>query len=300
MPTDSGIFRDDTNTPVGGRIIRAYRRDTGALIGSALSSDGLATPGDPYLSDRVLLIRGDGSSIVDECPSPRTITSGGNAGLVTDAAAFGGKAIYLDGSGDSLKLDGNSALAFGTASFAVEMRIRPLSVSNDMALIDFRPLTTNGNYLTISLKPSGDINVYVNSAERIVGPHGFNTTAYHHVAYCRSGGVGRLFADGQLVGSWSDSTNYGVGANRPIVGALGFSESLTNANMFVQSIRVSLREEYTSAFTPPAQQFYANAPAAATPIGSYSITHSHTGERQFVFLDDAGGTTYNDKIARVV
>ena len=300
MPTDSGVFRDDTDTPVGGRIIRAYRRDTGALIGSAVSSDGNSIPGDANLSDRVLLIRGDGTSIVDECPTPRSISVVGNTSIVEDASAFGGRAIRLDGSGDYLTLDAHSSLAFGTGDFTVEMRLRPLSVSQDMTLFDFRPAYSNGGYPSVGLTSAGAINLYVDGSERIVGAHGFDTTAYHHVSYCRAGGVGRLFARGLLIGSWTDTTNYAVGTNRPIIGALGYREDLSNANMFVQSIRMSRRAEYTAPFTPPASQFYVNAPAAATPLGSYSITHSHTGERQFVFLDDAGGTTYNDKIARVV
>lgn len=297
MGTIAGIVKE-SGSPVGGRIVRAYRRDTGALLGSAVSSDGNPIPGDANLTDRVLLIRGDGLSIADQCPTPRSIAVVGNTSIVDDAAAFGGRAIRFDGAGDYLTLDAHSSLAFGAGDFTIEMRIRPLSISQDMALFDFRPAYSNGAYPVVAIAASGAINLYVNGAERIVGSHGFDTTSYHHVAYCRSGGVGRLFAKGLLIGSWSDGTNYGVGANRPIIGALGYREDLANANMFAQSIRMSRRAEYTAPFTPPAQQFYTNAPAAATPLGSYSISTSYTGEVQVVCLDDAAGTTYNDLIVR--
>lgn len=300
MPTDSGIFRDDTDTPVGGRIVRAYRRDTGALIGSAVSSDGLAVPGDANLTDRVLLVRANGGSIVDECPTPRAITSYGNAAITTSTVKYGAGAIDLDGSGAYLGLDGHSSLAFGAGDFTVELWFYPRSLAASASLFDFRPGSTNGAYPGLFIEPDGTILYYANSGGQISAAHGMSTLAWHHIALCRSSGVTRVFVGGQQKGfDYPDASEYLVGAGRPVFGALGFSTSLYNANCVIDDIRASRRAEYTSNFTPPAQQFYANAPSAATPLGSYSITHSHTGERQFVFLDDAGGTTYNDKILRV-
>ncbi len=300
MPTDSGVFRDDTDTPVGGRIIRAYRRDTGALIGSAVSSDGLAIPGDPYLSDRVLLIRGGGASIADECPTPRTIAVNGNAGIVTADSTFDGQAIQFDGSGDFLTLDGHSSLAFGSGDFSIEMRIQPGSVTGDKMLIDFRPNGGNGAYPCLYLNGSS-IAYYVSSVERISASHGMSAMTGYNVAICRKAGVTRLFINSVQVGSsYTDSTVYLNGAGRPAIGANGFNTSSSNFSGLIGKIRLSRRADLDASFTPINQPFYTTAPIAATPLGSYSITHSHTGERQFVFLDDAGGTTYNDKIVRVV
>lgn len=273
------------------------------MLGEVASSDGLPIPGDANRSTRVLLIRGDGSSIIDDCPTPRTVTANGSAAIEADAAAFGGKAIRLNGGGSYLTLDGHSSLALGTGVFTIEMRVRLLSLTANMALIDFRPASTNGAYPLIYVSSGGSLSLYVNSGEPISGAHSLSTSAYGHVAYCRDAdGIGRLFCEGSLIGSWADALDYSVGASRPIIGALGYNTADPGfaANMYAQSIRVSNRAEYTGPFTPPSSQFYANAPVAATPLGSYSITHPHTGERQIVFLDDAGGTTYNDKIARVV
>lgn len=300
MPTDSGVFRDDTDTPAGGRIIRAYRRDTGALIGSAVSSDGLAIPGDPYLSDRVLLIRGGGASIVDECQTPRTITVNGGASIVSADSTFDGQAIQFDGSGDFLTLDGHSSLAFGTGDFSIKMRIQPSSISSDRMLIDFRPTGSNGAYPCLYLN-GGSIAYYVSSVERISDSHGMSAMTGYDVEICRKSGVTRLFINNvQVGGSYTDSTDYLVGIDRPVIGANGFNTSSSNFDGLIAKISLSRRADLDGSFVPIPQPFYTTAPIAATPVGSYSITHSHTGERQFVFLDDAGGTTYNDKIARVV
>lgn len=299
MPTDSGVFRDDTDTPVGGRIIRAYRRDTGALIGSTVSSDGQAVPGDQYLSDRVLLIRGSGASITDESPSPAVVTLVGNVAINDLRPKDGASSIYFDGAGDYLQLDGAAKLALGTGDFTIEMWAYLPSEPVDVTLFDFRPASGNGAYQTLSLTPT-DISYYTQTAERIVAAHGLTSAGWYHFALCRAAGVSRVFVHGAQKGAdYADTINYAVGANRPVFGALGYNTSINNLNGAAVDIRVSKRAEYTSSFTPP-PRFYANAPAAATPLGSYSITHSHTGERQFVFLDDAGGTTYNDKILRVV
>lgn len=40
MPVISGTVFDDTGNPVAGRIVRAYRRDTGELLVETLTSDG--------------------------------------------------------------------------------------------------------------------------------------------------------------------------------------------------------------------------------------------------------------------
>lgn len=300
MPTDSGYFRDDTDTPVGGRIVRAYRRDTGGLLGEAVSSDGAPTPGDPHLSDRVLLIRGSGTSIVDECPTPRTITVNGNAGIVAADSSFGGGAIGFDGSGDYLLLDGHSSLAFGMGDFTIKMRIQPASVSSDRMLIDFRPEGANGAYPCLYLN-GGYIAYYVSSAEVISGAHGLSAGIGCDIVLCRSGGATRLFIDDVQIGSsYTDSTNYAVGAGRPVIGANGFNTASSNYSGLMGLISLSRRADLDGTFKPLPQPFYTTAPGAATPVGSYSITHSHTGERQIVFLDDASGTTYNDKILRVV
>lgn len=301
MGVISGIVKE-SGTPVAGRIVRAYRRDTGAMLGEVVSSDGLPVPGDANLSARVLLIKGD-EAIVDDGPGIRAVTANGSAAIEADAAAFGGKAIRLNGGGSYLTLDGHSSLALGTGAFTIEMRVRLLSLTTNMALIDFRPASTNGAFPLLYVSSGGVLSLYVNSAEQISGAHSLNTSAYGHVAYCRGNdGIGRLFCNGALIGSWADTLNYSVGAARPIIGALGYNpnEASFGRNMFVQAIRVSNRAEYTGPFTPPTSQFYANAPAAAAPLGSYSISTSHAGEVQVVCLDDGAGTTHNDLIVRTV
>ena len=47
MGVVSGIVKE-AGTPVAGRIVRAYRRDTGALLGEAVSSDGITPPPPTY------------------------------------------------------------------------------------------------------------------------------------------------------------------------------------------------------------------------------------------------------------
>ncbi len=297
MGTLSGIVKED-GSPVGGRIVRAYRRDTGVLLGATVSSDGLPVPGDAYLSDRVMLVRGDGTSIVDECPTPRSITVVGNTSIVDGATAFGGRAIYFDGAGDYLYADSHASLAFGTGDFTIEMRIHPSSLSGDKMLIDFRPTGTNGAYPCIYLNGS-TIAYYVASVECISGSHGMTTLTGFDVLLCRKSGVTRLFVNGVQIGAaYTDSTNYLVGTSRPLIGANGFVLSASNYYGLIGKIRISRRADLDADFKPIVQPFYTTPPAAATPIGTYSIATSHAGEVQVVCLDDAAGATYNDQIAR--
>ena len=297
MGAISGIVKEN-GSPVGGRVVRAYRLDNGELLGSAVSSDGAPIPGDPHLSDRVLLIRGSGETITDECPTPRTITAEGNASIVAADSSFGGGAIGFDGSGDYLLLDGHSSLAFGMGDFTIKMRVQPASVSSDRMLIDFRPAGVNGAYPCLYLN-GGYIAYYVSSAEVISGAHGLSAGIGYDILLCRRGGVTRLFIDDVQIGSsYTDTANYAVGANRPIIGANSFSTSSSNYNGLMGLISLSRRADLDEDNKPLPQPFYTDAPSDGDPLGTYSIHTSYTGEVVVVCLDDAAGTAYGDLIVR--
>ena len=65
MPTISGTVYDHTGAAAAGRIVRVYRRDTGAFLGSATSSDGNAIAFDEHYASVPLLMHMDGSMDYD-------------------------------------------------------------------------------------------------------------------------------------------------------------------------------------------------------------------------------------------
>ena len=105
----------------------------------------------------------------------------------------------------------SSLLTQGTGSFTIECWVNP-TTSSAISIIDNRPNSANGFYLAFGIgtgTTAGTLNVYVNSVNIITATIA-NTplNVWTHVAYVRSGTTGYIFANGMLVGTGTDSSNY--------------------------------------------------------------------------------------------
>ena len=80
---------------------------------------------DPYYDNVSLLLHGDGTNgsttIVDNSPSPKTMTALGNAQISTTESLFGGSSLYFDGSGnDAIQTLPGNDFVYGTGPFTLE------------------------------------------------------------------------------------------------------------------------------------------------------------------------------------
>jgi hypothetical protein len=158
--------------------------------------------------------------------------------------------MYFDGSGDWLIPSGSSALyAFGTGDFTIEFWIY-IPVTQTSIIYDSRPVSTQGAYPELYLA-SNQIIYYHTESNRIAGSTLANTTWYH-IALCRSGTSTKLFVNGTQVGStYSDSTNYLCGTNRPAIGVAGNTLS-DPFNGYLDDLRITKGvARYVTNFTPP-------------------------------------------------
>lgn len=296
----TGTVLDDTGTPAGGRIVRAYRRDTGALLGSTTSASSAVT-GDSNLGSVVLLLNGAGTNgsttITDTSPTPKTITAVGNAQISTAQSKYGGSSLYFDGVNDNLEIAPSNDFAFGTSDFTIELWLYVTSFPHDMMIIDMRPANTNGNYIgAFAVTTDGTVSSGANNATKVSSATGAITTnAWHHVALCRSGTTERIFINGyQSGGDGTDTTNYET--TRLVAGQNTFTNTL-NFFGYIDDLRITKGvARYTASFTPPTAAFPDTPIDLAT--GDYYIQTAYTGEVNVVCLDDSGGTTHNDRILR--
>lgn len=174
----------------------------------------------------------------------------GNAQIDTSVVKYGTSSLYFDGSGDWLIPSGSSALyAFGTGDFTIEFWIY-VATTQTSIIYDSRPSSTQGAYPELYLA-SNQINYYHSSAIQISGVTLANTTWYH-IALCRSGTSTKLFVNGTQVGStYSDSTNYLCGTNRPTIGVAG-NNLADPFNGYLDDLRVTKGvARYVTNFTPP-------------------------------------------------
>jgi Concanavalin A-like lectin/glucanases superfamily len=260
---------DASGNPASRRIVLAYRRDTGALIGRGMTSDGA---GDASLSsvELLMLTRGynDSLAVMDYSPNQKAITLAGNVKLTTAQGRYENASLVLDG-------------------------------NNDMLVWDLRdPLDTGLLVYIGGQDVAFPLRFYVGAADRISGAS-ITADTWFHVAWSRIAGVSRLFIDGVQQGSnYTDTTNYTSevltigGRYTP---ASGDYRSF-NGNLGALRVTNGVGR-YAAGFTPPSAppQAFDNTLGA----GHYQIdTGSYAGECTVVLLDDFEGDTQNDLVLR--
>lgn len=131
------------------------------------------------------------------------------------APKFGTAKAYLNGS-DTTFIDAtaNAAFTIGTNTFTIEFWLRNALSKATQTIIDMRPTSTEGAYITLKLTSAGELIFRVSSADRITTSTGvISANTWQYVALTRTGGTTTLYVDGASVGTWADTTTYLVNAN---------------------------------------------------------------------------------------
>ena len=215
----------------------------------AITNTSLLTCHLPYISDGSI--------------NNHTITSNGNVTTQPfspydyteyDPNVHGGS-VYFDGSGDYLQLPSDAGFSFGTGDFTVECWVYypPIANTNGKMIIDSRPTSTNGSYWNFGASPTGNIAF---TTMTIGGNTIIDTVArpdqWVHYAVTRSGTSLRLFANGTLVASTTDSSN--ISSASPTIGKNAFSGQAGDTwwQGYISNFRVIKGTAvYTANFTPP-------------------------------------------------
>jgi hypothetical protein len=210
-----------------------------------------AGPGsDPNFANVSVLLHMNGSdastTFTDSSSNAITVTGYGNAQLSTAQSKFGTASAYFDGTGDYLLTASSLApLQMGTGDFTVEAFIRPTSsVASYRTLIG---LTTTDNETLYIL--SGQLRWYISGTA--AGTIAVDT--WYHVAASREGTSLRVFIDGTLVDTSTNSVD--ITAGRLSVGATG---ALTGEFFqgWIDELRITKGvARYTANFTAPTAPF---------------------------------------------
>lgn len=311
MPTISGTVYDHIGAAASGRIVRVYRRDTGTMLGDAVTSDGLPIAGDTHYANVSLLLHCDGADgstvFTDNSPTPKTVTVSGTVNLSTAQSQFGGASAYFGGGGH-LAVSSSADFDFGTGDFTLELLARPSTLSGTIPIVTRQiddpsgialQFRFNGAYPELVLRGiSGGTVVILTSSIAA------SLNTWSHLAVSRQGGLVRIFAGGLLGGSVACGFDMSAASARGLLVG-GFDGSNPGAGTRYAGYLDELRTtkgaaRYTANFTPPTAPHYDRLPADATPAGSYGIATAYTGEVQRIVLDDDAGALYNDLIDRVI
>jgi len=212
--------------------------------------------------------------------NPLTVVTFGSAQSSTDTAKWASTSMRFNGTTDYLSvLNTTTAFAFGAGDFTIEMWARP-SATTTGTLIDFRPANTYVTLPAIIIAATTNVLQLVLGANiYITGTTAITLNAWNHVALARSSGVTKLYLNGVQQGaSYTDVYTYdATTADRPIIGAQGYTLGSVKFNGYIQDLRVTIGvARYTGTpFAPPTISFIAattpgNVPGAPT-IGTASL-----------------------------
>jgi hypothetical protein len=197
------------------------------------------------------------SLLTDASPNNFKLTKFGNTVVNRSIFKYGGGSAYFDGSGDCVSLNGDTAFAFGTGDFTIEFWAY-VSDWSSRNIYESRGLGEQNNRATIYV--ISNTFIFYNAGNQITS-NSKRSNQWYHVAVCRASGTTRMFIDGvQEGGNYTDSTNYGIGINRPLIAAYEEVRGDGYFNGYIDDLRVTKGvARYTSNFTPPTAQLPNNS-----------------------------------------
>ena len=193
------------------------------------------------------------ATLIDNSPNSFTITRNGdarprtfnpfgqtfNANIAYSTANIGGSG-YFDGTGDYLSFPASSAMAMGTGDYTIEFWIYPVGTGN------FCVIDNQGSGGAMQISRIGGV-LYHGGAS---WSYTFTDNVWTHIAFARVGTNLRLFVNGVLQQTQTNSNSIGSAVNTNTIGIR--NDDFYPLNGYLSNLRVVKGTAvYTAAFTPP-------------------------------------------------
>lgn len=211
-------------------------------------------PADPNLASVKLLVNADQSPVVDKSPSARSLTFNGTAARDLVRSKFGPASLFFDGSNNGY-VSGDTTGLSSTSDFTVEC----WAYINSMATTRF--LFWAGQFssvvgIKLSVFSSGLYAEYGNISVNLASAGVVNST-WQHFAFTKSGNTYKIFVDGVLVKTITNSSPTAFTIDRVAIGAIiGNGSAQSNFNGYIDDLRFTQGvARYTDNFTPPTAPF---------------------------------------------
>lgn len=190
----------------------------------------------------LLSTEGDVNSqrFIDISKNRFSITTNGNT-KITDVDVNYGYSVYFDGIGDYLSFPASSEMSMGTSDYTIEFWIYLLG-SSDFTVIDNQG---SGGNMQISRITGAFYHGSANTWN-----YTFSNSIWTHVVFCREGSNLRLFINGLLQQTQTNSNVIGSATGINNIGRR--NDNFYPLNGYVSNLRVVKGTAvYTSNFTPP-------------------------------------------------
>lgn len=157
----------------------------------------------------------DGSGIVAKD------SVGNNDGILQNGptwiAGNYGNALQFDGINDYVDIPDSNLWAFGTNDFSISMWVffNAFTITNSLISQHLNDLS---NWKIYSTSSGSTLTFYINSIPQVSATANLATGKWYHIAFVKSGGVGRFYINGVSIGSGAVSSVPNV-AKRVTIGA---------------------------------------------------------------------------------
>ena len=198
-----------------------------------------------YTSD--FIVPATSPNILPDTPSG--VSGGSKLAKITDGA------VAFDGSNDYLTLPSGTDFAFGTGDFTVECYVYSNNRGTYDYIIDGRTSGQTSGTWSLSYGyggGNGRLEFASGSSTILECPANLNPESkkWTHIAITRSGTDLRMFIDGVVATSATNSTNFSTAPGTSYIGTRYSQEHFWDG--FISNVRVIKGTAlYTSAFTPP-------------------------------------------------
>lgn len=233
---------------------------------------------DAYFSNVGLLLHGEGSSIVDDSSTPKTISVVGTAGLSTTQKRFGDSSIYIDNTGMVSAVGGVDVT--GATAFTVEAWVYPTLIGGAQYK---RYVAINANNSLILIRENR-----ANYLEAIAGNaagtlyFASTTTAptlntWQHLALSVSNNTARFFKNGVLLASRTVAGVFDL--NNHLTGSIQLGNSGTEwCRSYLDEVRVTYNiDRYFDGFPMEPTPFS----GALVPVTNEKIVRPIVGKSAF-------------------
>lgn len=237
---------DVTGTFSQGDTITYYDSDGITVIASSVI-DRVSDSGKIFISGKEDAFETFGSR------PGKTATTVNGAHLSQLQKKYGSSSLSLNGENEYVQYSSFNDFGFGISNFTIETWIYPTSSSTVSRIFDFRAGAITDNAVSISLH-SLTPRVFINGAYQIIGTASLDINSWSHLAYVRNGSQGTLYLNGQSVGTWNDTIDYGT--VKPLtIGSL-YDGSSSFFEGYLDEIRISKSiARYVNSFAPPSAEF---------------------------------------------
>ena len=223
----------------------------------ALAGASGGEPTDANFKNVTLLLHGDGSNgaqnntFLDSSTNNFTITRNGNTTQGSFSPYGSNWSNYFDGAGDYLTVPANTAFAFGTGDFTVEFWFNAASYRTSGPYYDcFLALGNFANSPYFRINQDGRLTAGITATNEYYTTSTVTLNRWTHFAVTRQGSTVRLFVNGVLETTQTNSTNL-LNTTDVTVGTSAWQAANETFTGYLSNVRVLKGTAlYTSTFTP--------------------------------------------------